>query len=97
MDDIPELIERLLEIQSGGRPRSANADAEDGHNGGMFACPYCKQKTDVPGATNLWMVFAASALCEHCGKEFVIVESFPMTEAHYRAASPNVRPLRVTA
>jgi hypothetical protein len=97
MESIPELIERLLEIQSGGRQRRPNVGAEDGRNGGMFACPYCKEKTDVQGAANLWMVFAAIAPCEHCGKEFVIVENFPMTEPQYRAASPNVRPLRVTA
>jgi uncharacterized protein YbaR (Trm112 family) len=60
----------------------------------MFACPYCKEKTDVPGATVFWMVHAASAVCEHCAKEFVIVDNFPMTQEQYREASPNVRPLR---
>ena len=92
METIAELIERLAGESSGG-PRGPKLVAEDGRNGGMFACPYCKEKTDGP-ETNLRMVFAARAHCEHCGKEFVIVEYFPMTEVQYQAA---VRPLSATA
>jgi transposase-like protein len=92
METIAELIEGLAG-KSGGGSSSAKLVAEDGRNGGMFACPYCKEETDVPGA-NLRMVFAASAHCEHCGKQFVIVEYFPMTEVQYQAA---VRPLSATA
>jgi hypothetical protein len=60
----------------------------------MFACPYCQERTDVPKAVNFWMVHAASAACEHCGKQFVIVDDTLMTEAQYQAVSPNVRLLR---
>lgn len=60
----------------------------------MFTCPYCKEKTEVPGAANFWMVDAANAACEHCGRDFVIVDNLAMTEEQYRAASPHGRPLR---
>jgi len=60
----------------------------------MFACPYCQERTDVPRAVNFWMVHAASEACEHCGKQFIIVDNSAMTEAQYQAVSPNVRPLR---
>jgi hypothetical protein len=62
-------------------------------NVSMFACPYCLATTDVPGAADFWMVEAASAVCEHCGKEFIIVENFPLTAEQYRAARPSGRPL----
>lgn len=60
----------------------------------MFACPYCKERTEVPGAANFWMVDAANATCEHCRRDFVIVDSVPITEEQYRTASPHGRPLR---
>jgi hypothetical protein len=60
----------------------------------MFAWPYCQERTDVPRAVNFWMVHAASVACEHCGKQFIIVDNTPMSEAQYRAIGPNVRPLR---
>jgi hypothetical protein len=53
----------------------------------MLACPHCQERTDVPRTVNFWMVHAASAACEDCGKQFIIVDNSPMTEAQYQAVS----------
>jgi hypothetical protein len=53
-----------------------------------FAWPYCKEQTNVPGAADFWMVEVGRATCEHCGKDFLVVENMPMTEEQYKASTP---------
>lgn len=50
----------------------------------MFTCPYCKEETNVAGCADFATIDIGRAICEHCGKEFIIIENFPMTEAQYR-------------
>jgi transcription elongation factor Elf1 len=54
----------------------------------MFNCPYCKAETDVVGTADFATIDLGRAICEHCGKEFIIVENLPMTEEQYRASKP---------
>jgi uncharacterized protein YbaR (Trm112 family) len=54
----------------------------------MFNCPYCKQQTNAPMAARFAAIDVMRANCENCDKEFVIVESLPVTEEQYQANKP---------
>jgi transcription elongation factor Elf1 len=48
-----------------------------------FKCPHCK--TEIAGKSSMDQVFMARKTCGVCGKEFLIVDDVPMTDAEYEA------------
>jgi transcription elongation factor Elf1 len=52
----------------------------------VFPCPYCEKETDVTCGADFATIDIGRAVCEHCGKEFIIVENYPMTEEQYLAS-----------
>jgi uncharacterized protein YbaR (Trm112 family) len=46
-------------------------------------CPHCKQKIEISTADLSDHAFMLRTLCQKCGKGFLIVEGFPMTEQQY--------------
>jgi transposase-like protein len=51
-------------------------------------CPYCHQEIGVSTADLAEHAFLLRIQCEKCGKEFLIVDGTPMTEAQYSSRGP---------
>ena len=53
-----------------------------------FVCPHCQKQTQhsSPGATVLF----ANVTCQHCGKEFLIVQGEPRKEDQRNGGRPTV-------
>ncbi len=49
----------------------------------VFLCPYCGRTTSVFPEKFSTMDVDRN-ICEHCGKEILIVNDIPMTEEEYR-------------
>jgi transcription elongation factor Elf1 len=56
-------------------PMSPSANSDAGFEKHEFLCPHCQHQTPHfwPGSTVLF----ATAKCEHCSQEFLIVENTP--------------------
>jgi len=50
----------------------------------MFKCPHCGQETHDPKAALFDSIFMARVTCQHCLREFLVVDNVPMTEEQYR-------------
>jgi len=58
---------------------------ENGENN--VICPHCKHVTGIGTAALFDHVFMSRKRCEKCGKDFLIVDSIPMTEEQYARRS----------
>ena len=51
--------------------------------GGLMKCPHCGQEIGVGTAALAGHAYLLRTQCEKCGKEFLIVDGFPITEEQY--------------
>ena len=49
----------------------------------QMKCPYCGQRIGIATVDLSRHAYLLRALCEKCGKEFLIVNGIPMTEEQY--------------
>jgi hypothetical protein len=52
-----------------------------------FTCPHCGLKTTIFGASKFASIEFGRARCDHCEREFMIVNNVSMTEEEYRKES----------
>jgi DNA-directed RNA polymerase subunit RPC12/RpoP len=50
-------------------------------------CPHCGQEIGIGTAALAGHAYLLRTQCEKCGKEFLIVDGFPMTEEQYSSHS----------
>jgi len=51
----------------------------------MFTCPHCGQQTAIPCAEEFQWIDAGRFICEHCEKEFLVLDNVAMPEQDYAA------------
>jgi len=50
----------------------------------VIICPHCGQEADDPKAALFDSISMGRLTCQHCGREFLVVDDVPMTEEQYR-------------
>jgi transposase-like protein len=60
----------------------------------MLTCPHCVQQSAIPCAEEFAFIDVGRFTCEHCGREFLVMDNVPITEqqevskmGHPRAAA----------
>ena len=46
----------------------------------MLTCPLCRQATTIPCAKEFDFIDVGRFTCEHCEKEFRVLDNVPITE-----------------
>ena len=47
----------------------------------MLECPYCHKQTAIPGDGEIVSIDVARLTCDHCDKEFLVIDNVPVIEA----------------
>jgi uncharacterized protein YbaR (Trm112 family) len=52
----------------------------------MLACPYCHRQTTIPGDYEIESIDIGRFTCDHCDREFLVIDNVPVIEAERKKA-----------